>query len=811
MRLPSGTVTFLFSDVEGSTRLLQERGQAYAELLAQHRRVLREAFVRHGGVEVDTQGDAFFIAFARATDALAAAAEAQEGLAKGPILVRMGVHTGEPWLTEEGYVGLDVHRAARIAAAGHGGQVLVSQATRDLVPGDGFRDLGEHRLKDLSAPERIWQLGVADFPPLKTLYRTNLPIPATPFLGRARELSEVLGLLGSADSRLLTLTGPGGTGKTRLGIQAAAAVSEDYPDGVFWIPLAPLRDARLVLETARQAVRATDTLAAELANRRVLLVFDNFEHVIDAASDLAELVGTCPRISLLVTSREVLGLPGEQTYPVPQLDPGDGRELFLVRACAANPRFEPDDAIDAVCARLDNLPLALELAAARTRMLSARELLDRLSSRLDLLKAGRGVDPRQQTLRATIEWSHDLLDDGERRLFARLATFVGGWMLEAAERVCDADLDTLQSLVDKSLVRVRDGDRFWMLETVREYAAERLEESLEVDAVRRRHAKYYLSVAEASNLSLEALERGPQRHEMVVPEEHNLRVAIDWATESDVELGVRLMHALENFWITRDPAEGSRRYRPLLERADGIDPVLHARALRDYGSTLHVQRELEEAERAYEESRQRFVEASDERGVAEMVFRLGVLAFEVGEIERGRPLVEESLERWRRLGYTIGELQALGVLGWCEFESGDWERGWALVEQSLEMAREAGWAWWEAGRLGELAERSLDVARIEDAERLAREYLALARKIEDRLFMLHGLAILAWAAVEAGHAERSGVIWSAIEVEEATWTDSERFWRGLPRDKYAGHVEGAPRPEAALRFDDAVEYALAES
>jgi hypothetical protein len=331
-------VTFLFTDIEGSTKLLRELdAESYADTLAEHRRVLRNAFAHHAGVEVDTQGDAFFVAFPTAPGALAAAADALAGLAVGPIRVRMAVHTGTPHLAEEGYVGLDVHRAARIAACGHGGQVLVSATTAALAGTEGLRDLGEHRLKDLSAPERLHQLGDGDFPPLRSLHQTNLPTPATPFLGREHELREVLGLLGAA--RLLTLTGPGGTGKTRLGLQAAAEASDRYPDGVFWVPLAPLRDPELVLETAGQVLGASDSLAGHIADKSLLLLFDNFEHVVEAAAGLAGLLHACRNLQLLVTSREVLRLPAEQAYPVPPLEPEDGTELFLARAQAVEPGF----------------------------------------------------------------------------------------------------------------------------------------------------------------------------------------------------------------------------------------------------------------------------------------------------------------------------------------------------------------------------------------------------------------------------------------------------------------------------------------
>ena len=438
---------------------------------------MRAAFAAHGGAEVDTQGDAFFVAFPTAPGALAAAAASLDGLAGGPISVRIGLHTGTPLLTDEGYVGEDVHRAARIAACGHGGQVLVSISTAALVDSEVLHDLGEHRLKDLSAPERIYQLGEAEFPALKSLYRTNLPIPATSFLGRETELFEVAALLARDDVRLLTLTGPGGTGKTRLALQAAAEASDAYPDGVFWVPLAPLRDSALVLEEAARAVGANDGLAEHVADKKLLLLLDNFEHLLDAAAGLAGPLAICPNLRLIVTSREPLHLSGEQEYPVPPLASNEGVELFSSRARAIRPDYVPTAAVAEICRRLDDLPLALELAAARIKALSPEQILERLEQRLPLLTGGaRDLPERQRTLRATIEWSHDLLQESEQRLFARLAVFRGGCTLDAAEDICDADLDTLQSLVDKSLLRHNE-ERYWMLETIREYATEKLDES----------------------------------------------------------------------------------------------------------------------------------------------------------------------------------------------------------------------------------------------------------------------------------------------------------------------------------------------
>jgi class 3 adenylate cyclase len=403
--LPTGTVTFLFTDIEGSTRLLHELGaEGYAAALAEHRRLIRDACAARGGVEVDTQGDAFFFAFPTAPGGLDAAAELTGALASSPIRVRVGVHTGTPLVTDEGYVGADVHRASRIAAAGHGAQVLVSSSTAALVEIE-LTDLGEHRFKDLSAPERVYQLGDAEFPPLRSLYRTNLPVPATPFLGRERELSDVVELLSRQDVRLLTLTGPGGTGKTRLAMQAVAEASDGYPDGVFWVPLAPLRDADIVLDHVAQVVGSGGKLSLEVGDKRMLLLLDNFEHLVGAASGLPQVLADCPNLVVVTTSRELLQLQGEHAYPVPTLDDRDGVALFVARARAVTPDFDADGTVLELCERLDNLPLALELAASRTRHLTPEQLLERLSTSLDLLQGGRDADPRQATLRATIAWS----------------------------------------------------------------------------------------------------------------------------------------------------------------------------------------------------------------------------------------------------------------------------------------------------------------------------------------------------------------------------------------------------------------------
>jgi predicted ATPase len=463
----------------------------------------------------------------------------------------MGLHTGEPTLTEEGYVGLDVHKAARIAAWGLGGQVLLSEQTARLVEQAALRDLGEHRLKDLSAPDRIFQLGDGDFPPLKTLYRTNLPIPATVRVG--------------------------GTGKTRLALQSAAALADHYPNGVWWVPLASLSDPQLVLEQAARTLESKNGLAEHISDKRLLCLFDNFEHVTEAAPGLGDLLATCPNLLLLVTSREPLRLSGEREYAVPSLADEEGVALFRERATSA----EPAETVLAICRRLDCLPL-VELAAARTKALSTEQILERLEQRLPLLTGGpRDAPERQRTLRATIEWSHDLLDDDERRLFRRLAVFTGGCTLEAAEKVAQADLDTLQSLVEKSLVR-HTGERSWMLETIREYATERLEESGEAEDLRRRHAEFFLWLADSANVRSD---RSNQRPELVRGDLDNFRAAMAWASSVHRdELALRIATALEMFWVYTNPAEAVRWLQSLLEDARDVPPKLLADALSVCGS-----------------------------------------------------------------------------------------------------------------------------------------------------------------------------------------------------------------------------------
>jgi len=619
---PGGTVTLLFSDIEGSTRLVRRLGDAYAEQLARHRELLREAFERHRGYVLDSEGDASFAAFESAGEAAAAAVQAQRALAAhewpdgNEIRVRIGLHTGEPRPVNGNYVGLDVHQAARVMAAAHGGQVLLSEATRALL-GDGFavRSLGEHVLKDIPGSKRLFQLEIeglpAEFPPLNTeaSRTTNLPAQPNVFIGRERELAEAGDLLAREDVRLLTLVGSGGTGKTRLALQLAGAVGDRYPGGVFFVALSQLRDWQLVLPTIAQTLglheepgeSALETVTGRVCDRTLLLVLDNFEHVLRAAPAVSELSSRAPGLKLLVTSRSPLRLRGERTYRVPQLAlPAlgataagvagiDSVRLFIERAQAAAEGFDLDDenaaAIAEICVRLDGLPLAIELAAPWMRTLTPGALLRRLDRRLPLLTGGpRDAEERQRTLRNAIDWSYDLLLEPEQTLFRRLAVFVGGCRLEAAEGVCSLDgmsvLDGLDALVEKSLLFLRtdsDGEsRFRMLEMIREYAEGRLESSGELDEVRRLHARWFADLAEC----LDEESRTGDHAASVArlgDDYANLRATIQWARdERDGELLLRVATGLLPFWSTRGyVAEGQKTLEEALE-LEGSRP---ARAL----------------------------------------------------------------------------------------------------------------------------------------------------------------------------------------------------------------------------------------
>ncbi len=817
--LPTGTVTFLLTDVEGSTKLLHDIGsEAYAEALAEHRRVIRESCAAEGGVEVDTQGDAFFFAFPTAPGAISAADSISEALASGPIRVRIGLHTGTPLLTEEGYVGEDVHRAARIAAAGHGGQVLVSSSTAPLVE-LGLHDLGVHRFKDLSAPEHVFQVGDAEFPALKTLYQTNLPIPQTPFLGREKELGEVLELLTRSDVRLLTLTGPGGTGKTRLAAQAAGTLADRYPNGVFWVPLAPLRDPELVLESASQVLGATDALSIHIAERRMLVLFDNFEHVVEAASGLSTLLAECPHLELLVTSREPLRLAGEQEYRVPALAAEEAVGFFVARARAVKTDFEVDEVVPEICRRLDELPLALELAAARVKALSTTQILSRLGQRLPLLTGStRDAPERQRTLRATIEWSYDLLSDEEQQLFRRLSVFAGGCTLEAAEEVCEADLDTLQSLVDKSLLRFSN-ERYWMLETIREYAGERLDgaDGRELTA---RHAQVIAAWAERARDGLKSADEARWLRAFG-EEQSNVRSVLAYLeSEGPEESLLALVWALGNYWEIRGEWREGRRWAEVaIGQSTAQRSLLRARVLGFAGMFAGHAGDWDVAQAYDEEALSITRELGRPTDSLWLLPHLSHVAVELGNSDQAYRWLEEA----SAIARAVGDLWTLascdGHMADLALRHGDDGEALKLAETALEYYRERKWSAGIAWCLDLRAVAQFRIGRHDDARVSAEEGVSLAHSIGDAETRVWLLILFAALESRAGRPEGGATLLGAADVlsdhAELSLTGVEAELRDEAEVELRGALVQDARYEtayskgAAMTDDDAVRFALA--
>jgi predicted ATPase/class 3 adenylate cyclase len=811
---PTGIVTFLFTDIEGSTSLLQHLGdQRYAGVLAEHRDILRTAFQTGRGHEVDTQGDSFLVAFGSARDAVATAAAAQHAVNAhpwpegAPIRVRMGIHTGEPTVSGGGYVGLDVHRAARIMAVGYGGQILLSQTARDLIEHDlpegvMVRDLGEHRLKDLTRPEHIFQIVIpdlpAEFPPLKTLdiISNNLPILLTTFIGREREIEDVRRLL--AKTRLLTLMGTGGAGKTRLSIQVAADLIDQFQKGVWLVELAPLTDPALVVQTVattfqvREAAGRSllDLLVDYLQSKSLLLVLDNCEHLVAACAHLTSaLLRASPNLKILATSREALGVAGEVTYQVPPLSRPDPRraqslaqlnefesvQLFVERGVHSQPRFALTDtnakAVAQICNRLDGIPLAIELAAARVKVLSVEQIATRLDDRFRLLTGGSRTGlPHHQTLRAAMDWGYELLSEEERTLLRRLAVFAGGFNFEAVEAICTGDgvemfaiLDLLTSLVDKSLVVAEglNGDiRYRLLETIRQYGLEKLRRSSDISAVHGRHLAWYLDLAERAEPEL----RGPDQKgwlSQLEMEHDNLRAALEWTKvgEGCAEAGLRLAGALHRFWAMGGYlSEGREWLEGAVKRTEAPSPA-RAKAIFGAAALAFGQGDYVRAEDLSEQSLALYRERGDKAGIALSLNILAFLSRNRGDHGRAVTLLEDSLTLCRQLDHKWVLAETLFILALTVRRRGDYERAKALLEESLIMWRQTGDKSGLArslASLGVVARLQGDYAR---AQALQEESLALHKELGHRFEVAEVLLMLGTVAQNQGDYARATALY----------------------------------------------------
>jgi predicted ATPase/class 3 adenylate cyclase len=794
--LPSGTVTFLFTDIEGSTKLAQQYPDAMPALLARHHEILNQATQARNGYVFQIVGDAFAVAFHSASDALNAAMSAQqllqnESWTPAPIKVRMGIHTGTSHLNDpsaptvySGYATLA--STQRIMSAGHGGQILLSGATRELVrdtlPTDTeLLDLGEKRLKDLLRLEHLYQLNIAGlsstFPPLKTLdsFPNNLPTQLTSFIGRETEIAEVKQELEL--HRLVTLTGSGGTGKTRLSLQVAADLLERFDHGVWFVELAPLADPDLIPQTIlsvigiqeQQGKTPLEVLKEYLQEKQMLIVLDNCEHLIEASAQVVNtLLNATPKLKVLASSREALGVKGEASYPVPslslpdikhlpvieQLSQYEAVRLFIDRALLVAPHFvvDKDNApfIAQICYRLDGIPLAIELAAARIKMLSVEQISKRLDDRFRLLTGGaRTALPRQQTLRALIDWSYDILTENERLLLQRLSVFAGGWTLEAAEEVC-ASLETgesvskdsmsrydvlelLTQLVNKSLVVVMEGSqsgetRYRMLETIRQYAREKLLEAGDSEIIRQRHLAFYAQLAERAEPELHYSNQVFWLNRLD-EEIDNFRMAIEWALINDVEAGLQIAATPWRFWLGRGYfQEVGAWLQSLLEQYKTTD-TLHAQALAIHSSCIFRQGNFPEAVRLAKQSLEMARTVSDQRTEALSLAFLGVTMTIQGNMAEGGPLLEQALAIYRSLGDKIGQA---GATEWLSANNKDMERALAYAQESLALAREMGDLSGLVPRLCMLARLTYWMGDLTSPSAWLEEALSISRQLNDR-------------------------------------------------------------------------------
>lgn len=827
MNIPTGTVTLLFTDIEGSTRRWENQPDAMGRALEQHNVILQMSIKAHSGYVFYTGGDAFGAAFASPSDALAAALACQRKLQSetwpaelGDLRVRMALHTGEPETRDGDYLGPPVNRVARLLAAGHGGQILLSLATQEIVrdklaDGVSLLELGQHRLKDLFRPETIFQVMApglwSEFPALVTLdtQRTNLPSQATPFIGRQRELAALTDLLRRDDVRLVTLTGPGGIGKTRLSLQVAADLIDEFEDGAFFVELAPITDSDKVLTAIASTLGVNesgdesllDTLTRSLYKKHLLLVIDNFEHVIAAAPVAGDLIATTPNLKVITSSRELLRVYGEHEYPVPPLGlPDDTKQqtvavvsqyeavkLFIHRATAAQSDFEITEenapAIAEICTRLEGLPLAIELAAARVRLFEPEELLARLANSLKTLTGGaRNLPRRQQTIRNAIEWSYDLLDANEQVLFARLSVFQGGRSIEAAEAVCgpglDLDvLDGLESLLNKSLLRREKGPggdvRFVMLETIYAYAGEQLAASNEEENLRQRHANYFADLAQRANITLTG---GAEKNwvNRLTADYENLSKALEWTLGGgDVATGLRLVDALGGYWRVKSMLQEGKRWVWLAldvagDKSEHMQSRLYSSAA-FFAYSLHDGAECRRLYRAALEIEQRLGNQSE---VARMLISLGATSDAIEDTDL------ESTKKGLALAREIGDKDmiafGLNILGEIYRMLDDYPAALQAYQECLPLTRETGNQMREGMILANLGIVAFNMDNFEEARMHTKEAYQLSLEVDNKYVILDGLTLNGGILANLGQPERGIRLMGAGEAQLAAHGSSRQ-------------------------------------
>jgi predicted ATPase/class 3 adenylate cyclase len=787
----------LFSDIEGSTALVGRLGDRYGEALAAQRAILRAAISASGGHEMGTEGDSFFVVFGSAADAVACCVAAQRALAGQAwpggvaVRVRMGVHSGEPVRHQDGYVGMDVHRAARIAAAAHGGQVVLSDATRLLVQsrlpaGVLVRDLGLHRLKDLPAPERIYQLvapGLAErFPPLKSLgAATSLPVPPTALVGREEDIEQLHAVLARPGMRLVTLTGSGGIGKTRLAVQVTAGLPDEFPDGLWWVALAPLSRAEEVLGAIAQVLGVREdegaglerAVSTRLEGRRMLIVLDNAEHLLPGVADVVvRLLDAADRLVVLTTSRERLQLSAEHVYPVPPLSAADAVTLLQQRAAAAGIPVEQSPVLDRLCARLDRLPLALELAAARLRVFSPGQLLDRVDSRLDLFTGPRDAEPRHRTLRATIEWSHDLLTGPEQTLFRRLAVFAGDCTLDAAESVCQPEPGALDGLLDKCLVvhgEHTPEPRFGMLESIRDFAAERLAADGQAPALRVRHADYFRALAERMDAALRAGEPEERPVAVLAADVGNLRAAVEFGLGvGDTEVVRQITAALHMYWDIRGLFTEARSWQDRALALDGAQDLTRQRLLSAQACTARTQGDYLAAQAASDEAASLAMTLAGETELFESLLARFRSARSKDDLRAAEALLNEALGVALVAGNGVGTSACRLSLAGMANQQGRHDEADDLLAENLPFVRGLGQIRCEGYTLRGMADTCVRRGRLPDCAAPALLGATRALQIGDRYLAAWCLDLFAVAAAAAGDQRRAAAILAAVDAARHT-------------------------------------------